>query len=116
MKINASIKQSAKKENAAITLQNAIKSKKAREEFKKLEPEMDKRRNDYGNLKSELNTRGKYDRPIINDIMDQLDLNRKGIKNLKQRLGIQKKLGRPTLKDEAKRLKDDFKGQKQTEI
>ena len=69
---------------------------------------MDKRRKDYGNLKSELNTRGKYDRPIINDMMDQLDLNRTGIKNLKQRLGIQKKLGRPTLKDEAKRLKDDF--------
>ena len=31
MKVNASIKQSAKKENAAITLQNAFKSKKARD-------------------------------------------------------------------------------------
>ena len=38
------------------------------------------------------------------------------MKDFKKRLGIQKKLGRPTLKDEVKKLRDDFKGQKQTEI
>ena len=113
MKVNASIKQSAKKENAAITLQNAFKSKKARDEFKKLEPEMDRLIKDYANKKSEQKTRGKN---VSQNELDALDKKRKGMKDFKKRLGIQKKLGRPTLKDEVKKLRDDFKGQKQTEI